>query len=73
METLPVPSIDDEGGTKRRASSEEWKSNKKRAVSSTSGSPAPVNGVRDLGGAGSSVDPEGEADLEVCACLYIKA
>ena len=61
-----MPSVDDEGGTKRRASSEEWKSNKKRAVSSTAGSPTPVNGITDSKGGGSSTDPEGEADLEVC-------
>lgn len=64
METLPVTNIEDEGGTKRRASSEDWKSNKKRAVSSAAGSPTPVNGISDSKG-DSSVDPEGEADLEV--------
>ena len=65
MEALQVPNIDDEGGTKRRASSEEWKSNKKRAVSSAAGSPTPMNGIAESKG-DSSTDPEGEADLEVC-------
>ncbi|KAH8119088.1 hypothetical protein DFH11DRAFT_1501929 [Phellopilus nigrolimitatus] len=61
---------EDESRVKRRASTDEWTSNKKRALSSTAGSPIAANGVvddvhRGASHSGLSPDePEKEVDLE---------
>lgn len=64
----------DESRGKRRASEDEWTANKKRALSSTSGSPMAANGVlddtyRNMSRDSKAMDePEKEDDLEVgCA------
>lgn len=64
----------EENRNKRPAAIEEWTTNKKRALSSNSGSPIASNGVesRALENAVQVDEPENEDELEVCCSITIR-